>query len=68
MTEKDVYHADLRHAARILKMKARRAHHKAENPNDPFAIYHFAQALAYEEAVEVLKHVFRDEMEEEDWE
>lgn len=68
MTGKDIYQAELRNVARILQIKANRAHHKAGYKDDPFAMFHFAQALAFEESIEALKHIFQDEMKEEDWE
>lgn len=67
--EKDIRKAELRRLIRNLGMKYSSARHKAHGKNDPFALYHFAQALAYEESIEIIKKFFAEaeDMKDEDW-
>lgn len=48
-------------------MKYSSSLNKSNRKNDQFAIYYLAQALAYEEAIEIVKQVFHDEMKGEEW-
>ncbi|MGN7485304.1 hypothetical protein ACTHPB_27680 [Priestia megaterium] len=63
-----VYHAELRRLVRMVGIKYASAQHKSQMKGDQFAIYHLAQALAYEEAIRIIKMVFHEEMRGEDWE
>jgi hypothetical protein len=63
----EIYHAELRRLIRNLGMKYATARHKSVQ-KDPFNLFHFGQALAYEEAIEIIKKVFHDEMKLDEWE
>lgn len=65
--EREIHKAELRRLIRNLGMKYSAAKHKSHHQNDPFSIYHFAQAMAYEEAIEIVKKTFSEDMREEDW-
>ena len=67
MNEREVQKAELRRLIRNIGMLYSSASHKAHNKQDPFAIYHFAQAMAYEECINIIKRHYSDEMKEEDW-
>ena len=63
-----VYQAELRRLVRMVGIKYANAQHKSQIKGDQFAIYHLGQALAFEEAIRIIKMVFHDEMRGEDWE
>lgn len=67
--EKDIRKAELRRLIRNLGMKYSSAAHKTHNKNDPFSLYHFGQAMAYEEAIEIIKRFYgeTEDMKDEDW-
>lgn len=67
MDTRSIYQAELRRAVRNIGLKYASAQNKAHLQEDPFALYHFGRALAYEEAIEIIKEVFRDEIAEDDW-
>lgn len=67
--EKDIRKAELRRLIRNLGMKYSSASHRAHAKNDPFNLFHFGQAMAYEEAIEIVKKFFAEAegMKDEDW-
>ncbi|MCM3774008.1 hypothetical protein M3225_26695 [Priestia aryabhattai] len=60
--------AEIRRANRLIGIKYAEAQHKSQIKGDQFAIFHLGQALAFEEAIRIIKMIFHDEMRGEDWE
>jgi hypothetical protein len=67
MSTNQIYQAELRRLVRNIGLLYARAQNKSQREEDPFALYHFGQAMAFEEVIEIIKKGF-EEMSEEEWE
>lgn len=65
---KNVKQAELRRLIRKLGMRYASAKYKSEEKKDQFAMFHFAQQLAYEDCISIIKEIFEDELPKEDFE
>lgn len=66
--EKEIQQAELRRLVRKIAMRYQIAKEKSGNKREAYALYHFGQSLAYEEAIEIIKEVFHEDMQGTDWE
>lgn len=62
----EIKKAEIKRVLRHIGVKHSMARHHAENDNNQFSIFHFAQLLAYEEAMLIVRNIFEEELEEDE--
>lgn len=58
--------AELRRLIRMIGFRRRMAMNKIDFEKDQFVLFHFAQQLAYEECITLIRQVFAEELGEDE--
>jgi hypothetical protein len=66
MSTDEIYQAELRRLIRNIGMKYASAEHKSLIKGNTFNLYHFGQAMAYQECLEIILTHFEDELKKDD--